>query len=295
MRKLFFLLLLFASSCLNSAKTLPSSIGSFSEVVFVVEDDLWRESIKEIVAETFGAPIEGLYNNEANFRILQLNYSEFKLFKKHPNIVIIAKDVKPSSQKNKWAKEQMVIQLNYKKEDLKHDLNKIKASFEFKESRSIKNKISTRSQQLPQQNIYQNFKIKILIPSEYTIINDSSTFFLATYNPEEQEVIKHLLVFSFTPKAISSRQEVLQKIDSIFAQYLPGDIQGQYVKIEPEFPPYYINNICKGRWKLENGFMGGLLLVKTYFVDKKIVVSAGLVFDPLSAERNYLKTFEAIL
>jgi hypothetical protein len=87
----------------------------------------------------------------------------------------------------------------------------------------------------------------------------------------------------------------LQKTDSIFAQYLQGAKQEQYVKIEPEFSPYYINNTYSGLWKLEKGFMGGPFLVKTYFVNEKIVVAVGLVFDPNRRKRKYLKTFEAIL
>jgi len=296
MRKLFFLLLIFTTSCLDGTKTLPSSTGSSSEVIFVVEDNLWHDNIKEVVSKTFGAPIEGLNQNETNFRIVQVNHAEFKtILKTHKNIVIIAKDVKASSQKNKWAKAQLVIQLNYEKEDIKNNLNKIKAIFELEEVKSIKNKISITSQKLTQKNIYQNFKIEILIPSEYTIIKDTSTFFWATYNPDKQEVIKHLLVFSFIPKATNLQQEVLQKTDSIFAQYLKGAKQAQYVKIEAEFPPYYIKNTYSGLWKLEKGFMGGPFLAKTYFVNEKIVVAVGLVFDPNSRKRNYLKSFEAIL
>ena len=296
MRKVFFLLLIFTTSCLDGTKTLPSSTGSFSEVIFVVEDGLWQESVKEVVAETFGAPIEGLNQTEANFRILQVNHTEFKsILKMHKNIVIIAKDVKASSQKNKWANAQLVVQLNYEKKNIRNNLNKIKAIFELEEVRSIKNKIATTSQQLPQKNIYQNFNIELLIPSEYIIIKDTSTFFWATYNPEKQEVIKQLLVFSFIPKATNLQQEVLQKIDSIFAQYLHGAKQGQYVKIEPKFPPYYIKNTYSGLWRLEKGFMGGPFLAKTYFVNEKIVVVVGLVFDPNSRKRKYLKTFEAIL
>jgi len=220
MRKLFFLLLIFASSCLDGIKTLPSSTGSFSEVIFVVEDDLWQENIKEVVTETFSAPIEGLNQNEVTFKIIQVNHAELKsILKTHKNIVIIAKDVKASNQKNKWANAQIVVQLNYKKEDIKNNLNKIKAIFELEELKSIKNKTLTTSQQSPQKNIYQNFKIELLIPSEYTIIKDTSNFYWATYNHQKQEAIKHLLVFSFIPKATSLQQEVLQKTDSIFAQY----------------------------------------------------------------------------
>jgi hypothetical protein len=296
MRKLVILILIFLTSCLESTKTLPSSTGSFSEVVFVVDDALWKESVKEVVEEVFGAPIQGLNRAEANFRIIQVNHSEFKsILKTHKNIVIIANDVKTSSYKNKWANVQLAVQLNYEKESIKSNLNKIKLIFELEELKSIKNKISGTSQKLPQKNIYQNFKIEILIPSEYTIIKDTPSLFWATYNPEKEEVIKHLLVFSFSPKATNLQQEVLKETDSMFLQYLIGAKKGQYVKIESRLPPYYTDNTYSGLWKLEKGFMGGPFFLKTYFVDERIVVAAGLIFDPNNNKRNHIKTFEAIL
>ena len=296
MKKVIFLVLFFISSCVEGGKTLPSSTGSFSEVIFVVEDGLWFESVKEAVEETFGASIKGLNRNEANFRIIQVNRTEFKsILKTHKNIIIIENNLQSGSYKNKWASIQLVVQLNYEKESLKESLNKIKAIFELQEIQSIKNSISRTSQQLLQKNIYQNFKIEILIPSAYKFIKDTSSFFWASYNPEKKEVIKHLLVFSFTPQMVNLQQEVLQKTDSIFSQYLMGAKPGQYVKIESEYSPYYINNTYAGLWKLEKGFMGGPFLAKTYFVEDKIVVAVGLVFDPNNSKRNHLKTFDAIL
>ena len=297
MKKLLFLLLIFTSSCLDSSKTLPSSIGSFPEVIFVVEDNLWKKVIKEAVAETFGAPIKGVYPDEASFRVIHVTPSDFKaIFKKHPNIVIIEKDIKPSSQKNKWANAQLVQTINYNKEDVKNQLIEIKEIFESKELKSIKNKISKTSQQLPQKNIYKNFKIELLVPSEYTINTDTSTFFWAAYDPDKQEVIKHLLVFSFIPKANNIQEQVLQKIDSIFRKYIQTrNKKGTFASIETRFPHFYLNNTYRGWWTMQNDFKAGPFLVKTYFVNGKIVVAVGLVFDPSSRKRKYLKTFEAIL
>ena len=298
MKKIALLLIIITSSCTDGIKTLPSSTGTFSEVIFVVEDGLWEEHIKEVVVKTFGAPIQGLAHNEPSFRVVQVNHAEFKsILKTHKNIVIIAKGVLVSNQQEKWANGQLVVQLNFenKKGEIKKDLVKVKAIFEWRELKSLRKNTSKTSQNLAQQHIFQNFNIELLIPSEYTILKDTSTLFWATYNPDKQEVIKQLLVFSFTPKRANIQQEVLQKTDSIFAQYLKGAKQGQYVKIETEFPPYYSNNSYKGLWKLEKGFMGGPFLVKTYFDNEKIVVVAGLVFDPNSKKRKHLKTFEAIL
>ena len=286
------------SACSDGIKTLPSSTGILSEVIFVVEDALWEIQVKDVAFRTFGVPIQGLTQDESSFRVIQVNHSEFKsILKTHKNIVIIAKNVPTSNQQDKWANDQLVVQLEFKHEDneLTKDLNKVKAIFEFREIRILRNSISKSSQKIQEKHIKEEFNIETLIPSEYTIIKDTVALFWATYNPEKQEEIKHLFVFSFEPKAINLQQEVLQKTDSIFTKYLLGAKQGQHVKIEDMFSPVYSENTYRGLWKLNGGFMGGPFLIKTYFIDKKVVVTVGLIFAPNNRKRKYIKTFEAIL
>jgi len=286
------------SACSDGIKTLPSSTGILSEVIFVVEDALWENQVKDVAFRTFGVPIQGLTQDESSFRVIQVNHSEFKsILKTHKNIVIIAKNVPTSNQQDKWANDQLVVQLEFKHDDneLTKDLNKVKAIFEFKEIRILRNSISKSSQKIQEKHIKEEFNIETLIPSEYTIIKDTVALFWATYNPEKQEEIKHLFVFSFEPKAINLQQEVLQKTDSIFTKYLLGAKQGQHVKIEDMFSPVYSENTYRGLWKLNGGFMGGPFLIKTYFIDKKVVVTVGLIFAPNERKRKYIKTFEAIL
>ena len=290
--------LFFLSACYNEKKTLPSSTGILSEVIFVVEDLLWESQVKDVVFKTFGVPIQGLTQDESSFRVIQVNHSEFKsILKTHKNIVIIAKNVLTSNQYDKWAKEQLVVQLEFNDEDIKliNVLNKVKAIFEFREIRILRNSISKSSQKMREKHIKEQFNIETLIPSEYTVIKDSSALFWASYNPEKREEIKHLFIFSFEPKAIDLQHEVLQKTDSIFAKYLLGAKLGQHVRMEKMFSPIYFDNTYRGLWKLDRGFMGGPFLIKTYFINKKVVVTVGLIFAPNESKRKYIKTFEAIL
>ena len=104
--------LFFLSACSDGVKTLPSSTGILSEVIFVVEDALWEKHVKDVVIRTFGVPIQGLTQDESSFRVIQVNHSEFKsILKTHKNILIIAKNVSTSNQKDKWANGQLVVQL----------------------------------------------------------------------------------------------------------------------------------------------------------------------------------------
>tara|TARA_B100000768_G_scaffold177625_1_gene192089 strand:- start:1164 stop:2054 length:891 start_codon:yes stop_codon:yes gene_type:complete len=295
--KYLIVVLFFLSACSDGVKTLPSSTGILSEVIFVVDDLLWESQVKDVVFRTFGASIQGLTQKESSFRVIQVNHSEFKsILKTHKNIVIIAKNVSTRNKKNKWANNQLVVQLEFKEEGrLVLDLNKVKVIFEFREISILRNNISKTSQKIPEKYIEKEFNIKTLIPLEYTIIKDTVDLFWATYNPEKEEEIKHLFVFSFEPKEINFEQEVLQKTDSIFTKYLLGANKDQYVRIEDIVSPIYSDNIYRGLWKLEAGFMGGPFIIKSYLIDGDVVVSVGLVFAPHERKRSYIKAFEAIL
>ena len=291
-----FVTLFFLSACSDGIKTLPSSTGILSEVIFVVEDLLWETKVKDIAFKTFGAPIQGLTQDESDFRIIHVNHREFKsILRTHKNIVIIASNVTTSNQQDKWASGQLVVQLEFENNRLTKDLNKVKSIFRLREIKILRNAIAKLSQKTQEKNIKEQYNIKTLVPAEYTIIRDTLDLFWATYNPEKKEEIKHLFVFSFEPKEINLQKEVLQKTDSIFTKYLLGSKEGQHVKIEDRFSPIYSENTYRGLWKLERGFMGGPFLIKTYFFNKKVVVTAGIIFAPNDRKRSYIRTLEAIL
>ena len=296
MMRYLIVVLFFLSACSDGIKTLPSSTGILSEVIFVVEDLLWETKVKDIAFKTFGAPIQGLTQDESDFRIIHVNHREFKsILRTHKNIVIIASNVTTSNQQDKWASGQLVVQLEFENNRLTKDLNKVKSIFRVREIKILRNAIAKLSQKTQEKNIKEQYNIKTLVPAEYTIIRDTLDLFWATYNPEKKEEIKHLFVFSFEPKEINLQKEVLQKTDSIFTKYLLGSKEGQHVKIEDRFSPIYSENTYRGLWKLERGFMGGPFLIKTYFFNKKVVVTAGIIFAPNDRKRSYIRTLEAIL
>lgn len=294
----FLLALISLFSCSEGIKTLPSSTGTNSEVIFVVNDALWELEIDTLVRNTFGAAIQGLNQNETIFRVVQINHSEFKsILKTHKNIVIITEGTKISSHKNKWASGQFVAHLGWddSANNLVQSLKKLREIFVLKEVNSIRKSFAKLSQKKMEETLKLNFKIDCIVPKEYEIIENNESFFWANYNPQQSDEIKNILTFSFVPKLVSLQEEVLQKTDSVFAKYLIGTKEGSYVKIEQAYPPYYFENTYRGLWKLENGFMGGPFLIKTYFVEDKIVVNVGLIFAPQSRKRKYIKELEAIL
>lgn len=297
MRFLFLCFLVF-SSCTEERKILPYSTGKNSEVIFVVDDLLWENTIDSLVKITFGTAIEGVNQAESLFKVIQINHSELKsILKTHTNIVIVLEGAVKSSRKNKWAKDQFVAQLNWgnNHQRLLKELVELRELFTLKEVKSIKQDLKKSSQKNIEKALFNSFGVKCVVPKKYEIVNNDSTFFWANYDPKKSDEIKNILMFSFVPKTKNAQTEVLFKTDSIFAKHLIGLKENSFVCIEQEYPPFYFQNIYRGLWKLENGFMGGPFLIKTYFIKNKIVVNVGLVFAPQSRKRKYIKEFEAIL
>ena len=298
MYRLLLILTLIIASCSPTEQTLPRATGSLEEIIFIVEDMLWETAVKDMVSDVFAKPIEGLNQDEPYYKIVQVNHSEFKsILKTHKQIIIIGKNFTQSNQKNKWAKGQLVVQLNYigSPADLKQSLNKVKVIFSTNEINTIKRLLYSSSQKKLEQTVRDNFNIDVIIPEEYTAVIDSANIFWATYNPPRKEEIRNILVFSFKAGTKSLQQEVLSHTDRIFKEYLHGANKGSYVKIEPLYPPYFSHNIYRGLWKLENGFMGGPFLLKTYLKDDRIIVAVGVIFAPNSSKRSYVINLEAIL
>ncbi len=296
--KRFFYLAIILFSCNQGTKTLPKSTGLFSEIVFVVEDNLWESELSDLISNVFMSPVQGINQNESEYNILQIAPFEFKsFFQTHKNIVFVKNDIIDASIKNKWAQDQFVFQLSWKKDTASFLLKcqKIKTMFDLNEIRNIRKSKSINSNKALEEKIKLKFNIDVVLPEEYTLTKESGNFFWVSHNPANIEEIKHMLFYSFVPKEEKLQKEILYNTDSIFSKYLLGSRENSFVKIEPLYPPFFANNILRGLWRLENGFMGGPFLIKIYIQEERIVVGAAVVFAPQSKKRTYVKELEAIL
>lgn len=297
MTRNFLFLVVFLFGC-SQEKTLPESTGLFSEIVFVVDDSIWKNEVSKLIYKVFSSHVEGASQKESEYNVLQLDPSEFKsFFMTHKNIVFINKNTTESSIKNKWSKKQIVFQLNWSKDttEFLSKCRKVKTIFDVNEIRFLRKISSKESNKDLEKKIKSKFNIDIVLPEKYIVVEDSANFFWATYNPKKHEEIKHIIFYSFVPKNQDFKKETLSKTDSVFSKYLLGVRENSFVKIEPLYKPFFSNNIFRGLWKLENGFMGGPFLIKRYVKEDRVVVGAGVIFAPQSRKRKHIKEMEAIL
>ena len=276
--------------------TLPFSTGTHSEIVVVIDDSLWENKLNKTFSQVFNEPIKGLGKAEKEFNIIQINNSEFsQVFRRHKNIIIFSDNEK--TQNDKWAKDQLVIQLNINSNtnSLLETFQKVKSIFVIDELNYLRKKTKKTSNKLIENQIKKRFNIEVLIPKKYTNIIMSNELCWMQYNPKEKDEISQILVFTLNEAKKTIDNTILNAVDSVFFKYIKGGAEHTFVKIEKLYNPHIEQNICRGLWRLENGFMGGPFIFKTYFFDKKTVISLAFTFSPNTQKRDIIKEFEAIL
>ena len=295
--KQLFIFLVFLCSCTESKKILPNSTGSNSEIIFVVDDSIWEQQLKKHAQKVFSSSVPGINRFEASFNLIQINNSQFtSLLRNHKNIIIINDSINRIVS-DYFAHDQLVSFVKYVDDttSFKYDCNKLFKIYYDNEIQILNSKLSTTTNNLNSDYINKKFNININITEEYTKTVDSNNLVLFTYNPSNKEVIKHICISSFDYKENFDFDSIYFNINKLLKTYLIGSRPNSYVILEDKYPIVMYNDFYRGLWRLQNGFMGGPILIKPILSGNKIIIITALVFDPSSKKRKYIKEFEAIL
>ena len=300
---ILFVLSIILFSCIkseNQKKVLPSNTGKQNEIILVIDQKLWEGKKGQMLREIFEKEIAGLPQSEKFFNLIQINPNEFsRFFQSHKNIMFVSSGIKDSYSKNKWAKAQIVIYLN-------SDANQIdfakscKKTFSFldrKELENIKYSYEKGHNKKARLEIKKQFGFELFLPTEYTVSLKKEDLFISDFHSfnEKQDLLKYIIVYEFNPTRHELEKEIINRTDSILKQYILGDIKGTYVQIDNRIKLIEDNEVYRGMWILKNGFMGGPIIIKTRYIEDKVVVSLGIVFNPNQNKRFFVRTFEAIL
>ena len=303
-KKIFtFFLLIFLFSCNENStkKILAESTGEQNEIILVIDDSDWQGSIGDTLRKIFQLEIDGLPQAEQFFNLVQINPSEFsRFFKTHKNIMFVGKDYRDSYTMNKWAKNQIIMYLNSTSNELEFKKSCVK-TFNFlyrKELENIRASYKMSHNTEARKHIKEAFGINVFLPTEYYVSLKEKNIFISDFHSfnEKQDLLKYILIYDFLPDDNKNIQrQIVNKTDSILKQKIKGSIEGTYVQIDKRMPLTEINGLYRGMWTLENGFMAGPFIMKSRYIEDRIVISLGLVFYPNENKRKYIRTFEAIL
>jgi len=297
MRNLLFAFsFLFLLSCNEARKTLPKSTGSGNEIVLVISDAIWDKYPSKAIKEIFTEDYPGLQQSESFFNIIKINPADFStIFKTHQNIILISETQKQGPTKDLWARPQLIIGMQWNNQDNEKEFLKECRRYRDIFYQSQLNRLAEKFTK-KNQNIKNNFGIHVKIPSEYTIIIDSTNIFWATFNPQKSDLIKQIIVFNLEVNEINFQEDLINKIDSVLERTLKGNRANNFVQIEKRFPLEVSNNTYRGLWKMNQEFMGGPFLMKIHKKNEgEIIVSIGIVFAPGKPKKHFMIEMEALL
>ena len=296
-------------SCQNEKNNLlPSSTGAINEIIFVVNNDLWSTNVKDTIYNMFAKQVEGLSWAEPSFDIVQIPLSSYtKIFQTHRNIIFLEKSDtnKLYFLKNKNSKDQLIAVFLFKNPtDLLNNLiiNGPKVFNAFKKielNRLLSKSIKTRNLD----RVFSKHKILFPLLEPFTPVLDTTNFSWLEFSPKNKELIKGIFIFEIPSTRPFDDSIFVNKLDSIFKNYVLGEHKNTYMEIEKNYPlqvsPLHIKHLyghsIKGLWKIKNGFMGGPFISNALVdsLNNRTIFLYGFIFNPGKPKRNDIQEFEA--
>lgn len=303
----------------SSEKLLPSSNGKYGEVLVVIDSNLEKGKVGEVLNEIFYESLNGLPQKESQFRMSSVHPSGFQsVLKKSKNLLKV--EVKKEGQKNVqivndvWAKDQLLLKITAGDQAsleriLRKNKQTIRDYFNEEELKRLQKQQAKKRESKIEKDILQQIGIEIKVPAGFVQMmkSDQGLWIKKEKTIGQHQVIQGLSIYSYpyTSDSTFSVAELIEKRNAFTLQHIEGFRDSSYMVVYEEYSPnvkeinldenYAIE--YRGLWKMENDFMGGPFLHYT-LVDQKnntVINLDGFVYAPKFEKREYLRELEAIM
>lgn len=329
---LFYLILPFYLFSCDHSKTSskPAHSGAAGEIIVIAQNTVWDAGLDTVIRDVFQNYLPMLPQPEPAFNILHYTPDQFSMIlERHRNIISIKIDQNATQEKqkfelfkDKWAKEQLVLEIEassieevanllHEKED---DLISIINS---KENTRLSWLFSAYPAKPIINLVEKKFDVSLTIPQGFELAKDSTNFIWLKREKSRNlsgnmyYVIQNIVIYTSPYDSEASFEDsLLLKTRDHFVSKIPGPSDGSYMTtvysfqdldLYPEGNDVTIDGqygrLIRGLWKMQNDFMGGpFISLSTYDeVNKQIITIEGEVFAPKFDKREYLRELEAIL
>jgi len=311
----FFLIITFFACNNSNQKRVykPSSSGNINNLLVVIDDDLWRGRVGDVLREKVGSEIYGLPQIEPYFDMRQVPTAVFTDFVRLNRIVLkiqISNENRVKQYKDPYASPQTMVVLGAEDADKLIDLiettsSDIISSFREVELREKQRRI--KKSLFNSSSVKTTLGIDIKFSSAYRIAKAKDNFFWIRRDTESGSL--NLLLYSLPMKEFNDsyffNEFIIQQRDSVVEREIPGPHEGDFMITDSSYTPSFFKtkisgiNVLETRsmWKIKGAFMSGPF-VNYCFLDKKnnrFIVAEGFVYAPAGAKRDYMFELEAII
>ena len=300
------------SSCNNATGWMSASSAS-NEVLVIIDKDEWLEPHGRALFDVLNSPMPGMPQKEANFKILQIDPTNFtNTFKMARNIMVvnisnIYTEAKMGAEVNKYASGQIVLTLKAPDKDaletfLRENQDRIVDYIVRKElertAQWLKKEAAT-----PKTHIRNEFGIEIDYPKGLSNITENENFYWATNNSggSRQDVVIYSL--PYTSETIFEKDSLIKIRNRVLGKHIKGAANSQMTTSTTLFPPLYrkieVNGIfraeLRGLWEMTNDMMGGPFVSQAFVNENRGMVTFVdvYVYAPEKKKRNLMRNLEA--
>lgn len=317
MKKIFLLMLtvaLLATSCKKSltVNVDNGSIGKASEVLVIMDKDVWPQEIQDSVRSLLGAPQPCLNQLEPMFDVLLLDEQFFQADKqRHYNIVHFVKSNDSVStceiSKGIYANPQIYVEVKgsdpydclsefskkieeVRKELYDNDIRKIQSAFE-----------SILNVEL-QRRIKDKFGILLTVTKDYSVAREGDDFLWISYRTAVND--RFVMIYR-SDSTVMTGESLINDRNNFSRKFIEGENDSVHPVVTrlaelPDVRPAQIGSKVgmemRGLWETENDYMGGPFYHFSYVnAQNKCISVDGFVYAPNETKRDYLRQVEAIV
>lgn len=305
------------TSCGNEKgqRILPESSGKLNHLSVVMNNDLWEGEVGETVRQIFGAPVEGLPQEEPLFTMNQMPTDVFKGFAATNRTVLkvtLADSSSMSILTDAYAKPQTVVSVvGQSKEEisklLKSNANKFVDALRKAELSEQQKRIAISLGRTSA--LEEKLGVTLKFQTAYRIAKQEDKFFWLRKTLSEGKGSLDFMIYEVPLDAIrkgdSAVIDIVNIRNSYGEKYIAGEDEGAYMGTEDAYAPYIFDAIIdnkpayetKGIWDMKNDWMSGPFI--NYAVEDKInnryIIAEGYAYAPSTSKREYMLEIEAIL
>jgi len=295
----------------SKARVLPGSNGAALEVMVVASDALWDSAPGHALRSILQEPVEGLPQMEPRFRVVHIEPKDFAdLMRKTRNLIFLETDSTEAFKRfdNRWASPQTVWWLGSERPETLEALVRSKGP-ELADEITRKERLHllgrNKAKPAPQSKLMKSLGLTFQLTPGFRLSTDRDDVTLFWNRNSRRDLCVMIYTRPYAEDSLSAGNGLMAHRDSVCKQFVPGQLEGSYMKTEmepaPALLPLSLDNRfayeARGLWKVERDFMGGPFLSYSIYAEDlgQIVTIEGFCFAPEIDKRSLMFELESLL
>lgn len=307
------------SGCQNEGtlSSMPESHGKCGEVIVVMPESTWKSQIGDTMQTFLRQEYLVLPQYESTLKVIHIKPRAYTdIFQRSRNIILcdIRSDIEKTTfsiEHNKTAAPQTYITIKANSDTAflnawyKVEQTVVDTIVKYELNRFLKGFKKTQNVYL-MDTLRNKYNIDMVMPTAGFNLDVCKDNF-AWISKETSETSQGFLIWKYPyngPKDFNI-QYLINKMDSVLMQNVPGPVDGSYMAVEKRIPPLKDefnrngNYVCqlRGLWETEGAFMGGPFVSQTQVdtVKNEITTVFAYVYGGKKAKKILLWQLESLL